>query len=617
MKRWVYDDLSWWIDAIHRACCPIVPIRLLRDARREAVKTKVNQPIALTKAYQAILSLLREGSLSTELARVFLFGAKALKKWKLADSRSASDRATKAYEGFEQRNEAAAHAPLVPWPYCEIMAEVLREWLPEPESTTHGSRDGYGWSDVNEQTLARQLADKGHDVHTGTGPGARLKSEYTACTGRFGPGEVAEKWSHARRLAKLVDWCDSPHWPEAPLGVRDARACCARLSAVPKDYEKDRLITVEPAYNSFVQQQVRQIAQLAIHHSPLRGTCMDLGFTDGAAIQRRLALKASKTGKLATLDLSDASDNITWRQVQQVFPAWFTHLLGVTRSTQYVSPLNPTLKRDLYIFAGMGNATTFTVETLFFAAFVKAYARAWGLPQAVSVFGDDIICDSETASRLVKEGFTFFRVNAAKSFLGTDALRESCGVFAYRGEDITVPKVDGYPDNWVGRLGIASLHQRLASSGFGWQRRLAYLIARTRLLPNWPFVIDGYPSVDDDLVERSPLPPARWNKKFQSMEYHLTFRQVRQRRFHTDDRIAARFNEPPVVTWYYARLCGMLGSSGARIRSPRDVGHGSYTVGLPEKDRFEWVDRWVGANPSPTCLLPAPAGHLDQQASVS
>jgi hypothetical protein len=57
---------------------------------------------------------------------------------------------------------------------------------------------------------------------------------------------------------------------------------------------------------------------------------------------------------------------------------------------------------------------------------------------APRIFGDDIICDSRTTDKVVallKE--LGLAVNEAKSFRDMQCIRESCGIYAYRGHDVT------------------------------------------------------------------------------------------------------------------------------------------------------------------------------------
>jgi hypothetical protein len=224
---------------------------------------------------------------------------------------------------------------------------------------------------------------------------------------------------------------------------------------------------------------------------------MDLGYSDGQRVQRKLAQRASASGEFATLDLKDASDNITWEDVQNVFPSWVVTLLEVTRSDSFTDPRNGSTY-PMAIYAGMGNATTFVVETLFFSAYVKAYAWTRGQKCRVSTFGDDVICTDKVAQMLLEDGQApCFVVNGQKSFVGNDALRESCGVFAYRGVDITVPRIDGYDSTPAGREGLSALSRSLNRDPFFWG--LASAVAADGGLPVTRGWLLGFPTVVDPL----------------------------------------------------------------------------------------------------------------------
>jgi hypothetical protein len=338
---------------------------------------------------------------------------------------------------------------------------------------------------------------------------------------------------------------------------------------------------------------------------------MDLGYTDGQSIQRRLALRASRKKNLATLDLKDASDRIGWTHVQQVFPPHILDWLwqartptiqfdaareGYAQSRRLRRGYSP-LHRTLRIYAGMGNATTFPVETLFFAAFVYAYARAHGLRTFASVFGDDVICHSDTARCLINENFPFFMINPLKSFLGDDDLRESCGIFAYKGSDITVPKVDGFPNTWDGRAGLCELHGRLSAKGnplcF---RRLASRIAGVHQLVNWPIHLPGYPSIDDEgeaaLHGYDSLPESRWNSRLQRREFKVPIRRPRYRSYPLDWKQARMTNAPAPEEWLPAYLDGMVSTPEARIDDAR-LRVGCSSVRFPLEGSYDISPQWV------------------------
>lgn len=545
---WVYSQPMWWISAIHNACAD--------EGATHCSWSRPGDYLEFTS--NSLTDVLRHLGdrplLKPECVRRALFFAKALKKWRLPIVDNAVTlRAQKAMAGFCTRNCEIGVNQNAYMPVCiDEMRRLLHRWLPYPSSTR-------------------------------------------ALYGKFGPGACAERLTHPQRFSRLTDWLDAgmdPSQPEESFGHidSDAQGVC-RLCAVPKDWDKDRLITVEPCLLTYLQQHVRRLILESIHCGPLRGSAMDLGYTDGQAIQRRLALTASRTHRDATLDLSDASDRISWSAVQAVFPSWVTDLLWQTRSVRFVSkdPVDgTTTSGNMHMFAGMGNATTFPIETLFFSAYVASIQTIHGQKFRVSTFGDDIITDSETAELILSDWVTpFFKVNVAKSFWGGSSLRESCGIFAHSGHDVTVPKIQGYLPSWEGALGVADLHRRLTASGDVFQHLLASAIANEGLLQNWPFLVDGYPSISDWTAEFSALPRSRWNRSYQRSEVRVMVRKPRQRSFSCEDALVERRLandselspresaivrrrelDPPARIWYDAVLSGARSTGPAAIARP-------------------------------------------------
>lgn len=557
---WPYDDYTWWVDAIHYATCPYMR-RPACFSRSSGCAPSLEE---LNSTWDAALSVLRTGEQPVDSAACFLFRHKALRKWKFAPVSLARARRREAIAGFLARNKSSHLEEPIPYPYSVWMREVLREWLPRP-----------------------QCMDR--------------------VTGRFGPGACAEHYTHAERMLHLSRWAaqNNAHWPEVPnLRERLTDHETARLCAVPKQYDKDRLITVEPCYATFVQQAARQYILQSIHEGPLAGSCMDLGYTDGQSIQRRHALRASRKKALATLDLKDASDRIGWLHVQQVFPPHILDWLWQARSTRFEYSVDDSVGErapcqnvePLRIYAGMGNATTFPVETLFFAAFVYAYARAHGLRTYASVFGDDVICHSDTARRLVKEDFPFFVVNPLKSFWGDDELRESCGIFAYQGNDITVPKVDGYPNTWDGRLGLCELHDLLVHGNQSWMSRLASCIAGTGQLVNWPVRLPGYPSIQNEweaaVAGWSLLPEVRWNRRLHRLEYKVPIRRQRYKSYPLDWKRAKAINAPRPEEWLPSILLDQVSTPSCRVDHP-EARVGCSSVRFPLEGSYDISPQWV------------------------
>jgi hypothetical protein len=163
-------------------------------------------------------------------------------------------------------------------------------------------------------------------------------------------------------------------------------------------------------------------------------------------VNQRLALESSFDGKFATLDMKDASDRVSVMLIKRMF-RYQPRLLRKLLALRTPSTLLPTgSELSLHKYAGMGSALCFPVESLvFWALSVVAVAMSArpGLPdlkeaaRSVYVFGDDIIVPSKYAdavsSRLESVGLV---VNRAKSY-DKGMFRESCGVDAFFGEDVT------------------------------------------------------------------------------------------------------------------------------------------------------------------------------------
>lgn len=557
MASWVYDDLVWWANVVHRSCATegILGSMWNQDAVQSCFSLE-----GVSTFYTNTLRLLAGGTAPTQGAAALLFRAKALKKWRLADPSSSEVRRKAALQGFIERNYAAAGTCRIPRYLREEMRRLLKYWLPEPE------RLGWTW------------------------------------TGAFGPGACAEKWSRIKRLEHLLSWTRHGFsWPDVPPNDGDAKHVVARAHAVPKDYDKDRLITIEPAYGTFAQAYLREALQCSIHAGPLQGTAMDLQFVDSQSVQRGLALKASENKGLATIDLKDASDRISVEDVLCVFPSWVCALIDVTRSTRFkidedVGSYRAGDEFLMNIYAGMGNGSTFTIETLFFTAFVVAYAEYYGYKPFCSTFGDDVICHSAVARRLMEEQFDCFFVNKDKSFMADDALRESCGIFAYKGVDITAPKVDGYLNNVEGRLGLVDLWKRLYTSPWAYGPRLSYSIASVGALVNWPSVAEGYPSISDPRFPYSPLPELRTNILLQRTEARLPVLVTPQPSYPTDWKAARAFNTPDPQVLLQAALAGMLTprtwTIGKRSAKRR------WSVTVPERAKPRLQRKWVSFEPS-------------------
>jgi len=127
--------------------------------------------------------------------------------------------------------------------------------------------------------------------------------------------------------------------------------------------------------------------------------------------------------------------------------------------------------KELRKFSTMGSACTFPVETIVFLAVALAatltqrglrvtYKNIRSLTGSVAVFGDDIIVPADSRELLVVAlELLWFKVNAAKTY-GSGWFRESCGVDAFRGEDVTpaywLGSYDGKPGSYASTVESAN-----------------------------------------------------------------------------------------------------------------------------------------------------------------
>lgn len=208
----------------------------------------------------------------------------------------------------------------------------------------------------------------------------------------------------------------------------------SRLVAVPKDSRGPRLICVHPAEAIWIQQGQRRVLEDAITSHWL--TRESIRFDD-QTVNGAMALSSSKTRALCTLDLKEASDRIGINLVRYLFGEEFYDILSCARATHVLLPDGRKLL--LQKWAPMGNCLTFPVESLIFWALAQAgiiYETGRKSDQ-VYVFGDDIIFPTSYYGIVLRSLCSAGLVpNFTKTFRN-GFFRESCGVDAFDGVDIT------------------------------------------------------------------------------------------------------------------------------------------------------------------------------------
>lgn len=208
-------------------------------------------------------------------------------------------------------------------------------------------------------------------------------------------------------------------------GPKFVETASNRVTFVLKNWKTRRTIACEPAGNLPFQLAIDAFIKKAL----LR-IGVDLR---SQSWNQRLAYIGSMDGSFATIDLEMASDTVALNAVHLLFPKGWTEVLMRTRSPSYLFHGCLTMAPATYAkYASMGNGTTFSVETLIFAAACKAVGA-----KTYAVYGDDIIVPTDCADSLIRLlRFLGFRPNQSKTFT-TGNFRESCGSNWYDGADVT------------------------------------------------------------------------------------------------------------------------------------------------------------------------------------
>lgn len=288
------------------------------------------------------------------------------------------------------------------------------------------------------------------------------------CVPKHGPGAVADPKVKTRLDKYLnlgfdsrIDYMlrhgtgeDMSIYSPFPLKDQDRTS---RVVFVPKTWKKLRGISAEPAGLQFFQQAVLGKLIEAIDSTPLRFV---INLQDQGA-SRTMALKGSRDGSLATIDLSSASDSVTLQIVKDVFGSSdLCRWLLATRSTHTLLG-QESLK--IFKFAPMGSACCFPVECLLFAGIALASAAKHHGSSSVNyrdfrVYGDDIICPSAFAHDIMDDLVLMgFSVNTDKSYHSGD-YRESCGMDAWCGMDVTPLKIKDFSFNFDGSVPLSYEH---------------------------------------------------------------------------------------------------------------------------------------------------------------
>lgn len=218
-----------------------------------------------------------------------------------------------------------------------------------------------------------------------------------------------------------------------------------RVTLVPKTMKTPRVIAVEPVCMQYIQQAILKWLVPLIENGKYTGG--RVGFTDQST-NGALALSSSRDRRFATIDLSEASDRVSLTHVNDMLASVpkFRDQVMACRSTRAELPDGEVI--NLKKFASMGSALCFPMEAMvFFLIIVSRRLQERKLAVSpkniqkmsrdVFIYGDDIIVPTDEAPSISVHLELFgLKVNQRKSFW-TGGFRESCGVDAYDGNNVT------------------------------------------------------------------------------------------------------------------------------------------------------------------------------------
>ena len=342
------------------------------------------------------------------------------------------ERLSLAYDAFIETDKQISHAPATHHDYSWFADVSHRIW-------------GRAIGDVSSRVMHDEIIPK-------HGPG--VVSDKLTSNGKYRDLSWTERLDEIFPIEKYVlpGFSFFEELDEFPL-YSPGQELPSRVIPVPKTQEKPRIIAAEPSYLQKMQQGILTLMTERLGEHP------SIGWLDQTR-NRELAKTASVDLSLSTLDLSEASDRVSWRLVKALirFNEYFLNCVQATRTTSAELPSGERI--HLRKFATMGSALCFPIESMvFWTIVVMAVAKDRGeyLPSTwtlkslegrASVYGDDIIVPREHTQSVVELLELFgLKVNYSKSFTESH-FRESCGAEFFDGIDVSIVRArKRLPDN--------------------------------------------------------------------------------------------------------------------------------------------------------------------------
>ncbi len=290
---------------------------------------------------------------------------------------------------------------------------------------------------------------------------------YDKLVPKHGPGATADKlrgnakydqreWT--QRLESVFPFLENclPSWSDYQIldhvtFLEPGAERPVRVIAVPKTQKTPRIIAIEPTCMQYMQQAIMERLVQLLEDRSYRFEGM-IGFTEQEPNQL-LAYEGSLFGDLATLDLSEASDRVSWQLVRGCLARYPSLLAAVDATRSRRADVDGFGIVPLSKFASMGSALTFPLEAMvFLTCVILAVKREHSTSSSVAeildelggvvrVYGDDIIVPVRYVESVVRHLCLFgFKVNSSKSFWN-GKFRESCGKEYFSGYDVSIARV--------------------------------------------------------------------------------------------------------------------------------------------------------------------------------
>jgi hypothetical protein len=276
---------------------------------------------------------------------------------------------------------------------------------------------------------------------------------------RHGPGKTADglranaRWSiqswYARfeasfppDLHAIPNYGWHEHLGRIPfIALKDEHP--VKVVFVPKTLKSPRVIAMEPSVVQYVQQALMAYTVRVLESHPL--TRNSVRFSDQTVNQAR-ARSASQNRRLATMDMSEASDRVSLGLVQRIFAR--SPILPFLEDSRSLSATLPSGQNIvLEKFASMGSAMCFPVEAMVFYTLIQACLHQLHgrrpssrsvreYSKLIDIYGDDIIVPTSYVDDVIRYLESYgLKVNRAKTF-SRSLFRESCGGDFYNGYSV-------------------------------------------------------------------------------------------------------------------------------------------------------------------------------------